>query len=88
MLSAWLEAHKRYPEGARARGEQGRVVLSFRVARSGQVLSFSIIGSSGYPELDRAVAQMMHGAMLPQFPADMTASEVAVTVTLRFGLAR
>jgi outer membrane biosynthesis protein TonB len=26
-LSAWLESHKRYPDSARARGEEGRAVL-------------------------------------------------------------
>jgi protein TonB len=88
MLSAWLESHKRYPDGARSRGEQGRTVLRFRIARSGQVLSYAVVGSSGYPELDGAVDAMMRGAALPPFPADMTASDVEVTVTVRFGLTR
>jgi periplasmic protein TonB len=87
-LSAWLESHKRYPEGARLRGEQGRVGLSFRVARSGQVLSFSLTSSSGYAELDAAVETMMRGATLPPFPPDMTANDVQVTVAIHFGLAR
>lgn len=88
MLSAWLESHKRYPETARARGEEGRVVVSFRVARSGQVLSYSIVGSSGYSELDAAVEAMMRGATLPPFPPEMTMPELPVTVTIRFGLTR
>jgi protein TonB len=88
MLSAWFERHKRYPETARARGEEGRVGLTFRVAPSGQVLNFSITGSSGYPELDAAVAAMMRGATLPPFPPDMSADDVQVTVSIRFGLSR
>lgn len=87
MLSAWFERHKRYPESARARGEEGRVGLTFRVARSGQVLNFSITSGSGYPELDAAVQAMMRGATLPPFPADMSADDVQVTVSIRFGLA-
>ena len=88
MLSAWFERHKRYPETARARGEEGRVGLTFRAARSGQVLNFSITGSSGYPELDAAVASMMRGATLPPFPSEMSADDVQVTVIMRFGLSR
>lgn len=88
MLSAWFERHKHYPETARARGDEGRVGLTFRVARSGQVLDYSITGSSGYPELDAAVAAMMRGATLPPFPAEMSADDVQVTVSIRFGLSR
>jgi hypothetical protein len=31
---------------------------------------------------------MMRGARLPPFPADMTAADIEVSVTLRFALAR
>ena len=75
-LSSWLESHKRYPESARERGEEGRAVLRFRVDRSGRVLSHAIVQSTGHPDLDAALDQLMRGASLPPFPADMTASEV------------
>ena len=87
-LSAWLESHKQYPQTARERGEQGRVTLRFRVARSGRVLSYAMAGSSGYPDLDGAVDTMMRGASMPPFPADMTTPEIEVTVTVRFALTR
>jgi periplasmic protein TonB len=87
-LSAWLERHKQYPEGARARGEEGQAVLRFRVDRSGRVLGYSIVRGTGYPDLDGAVDRMMRGAMLPPFPADMTAAEIDVSVPLRFALSR
>ena len=87
-LSAWLESHKRYPDSARERGEQGRVVLRFHVARSGRVLDYAVSGSSGYPDLDAAVDAMMRGATLPPFPADMAAPEIEVSVTVRFALTR
>jgi protein TonB len=87
-LSAWLESHKQYPSTARERGEQGRVTLRFRVARNGRVLSYSVAGSSGYPDLDAAVDAMMRGATLPPFPTDMTAPEIEVSVTVRFALTR
>ena len=87
-LSSWLESHKRYPDSARERGEEGRAVLRFRVDRSGRVLSHAIVQSTGHPDLDAALDQMMGGANLPPFPADMIASEVEVSVAIRFGLAR
>jgi hypothetical protein len=49
-LSAWLEAHKRYPESARIRGEEGRAVLRFRVDRSGRVLDYAVISGTGYTD--------------------------------------
>jgi len=87
-LSGWLESHKRYPDSARARGEEGRAVLRFRVERSGRVLTYAIAQSTGYPDLDAAIDAMMRGASLPAFPADMTASDVEVSVTIRFGISR
>ena len=87
-LSAWLESHKRYPDSARERAEEGRAVLRFRVDRSGRVLSYAIVESTGHPDLDAALDQMMRGAILPPFPADMTISDVEVSVAIRFALAR
>jgi len=87
-LSAWLESHKRYPDSARSRGEEGRAVLRFRVARSGQVLNYAVVSSTGYADLDASIDAMMRGATLPPFPADMAASDVEVSVTVRFALTR
>jgi protein TonB len=88
LLSAWLESHKRYPESARARGEEGRAVLRFRVDRSGRVLNYALAASTGFADLDAAIDGMMRGATLPPFPADMAASDVEVSVTVRFSLTR
>jgi len=87
-LAAWLESHKRYPETARTRGEEGRAVLRFRVERSGRLLDHALVQGTGYPDLDAAIDQMMRGAVLPPFPADMTASDIDVSVTVRFALSR
>ena len=88
MLSSWLETHKRYPEEARQRGEEGRAVLRFRVDRSGRLLDYSVVSSTGFGDLDQSVETMMRGAVLPPFPPSMTTSEIEVSVTIRFGLAR
>ncbi len=88
LLGAWLESHKRYPERAREQGEEGRAVLQFAVDRSGRVIDFAVIKSSGYPDLDAAVESMMRQATLPPFPADMPQSSIRVSVAIRFSLAR
>ena len=88
LLSSWLESHKRYPEDARQRGEEGRAVLRFRVNRNGRVLDYAVVSSTGYADLDAAVESMMRGATLPPFPASMTSPEIEVSVTVRFGLKR
>jgi periplasmic protein TonB len=88
LLSGWLEAHKRYPEDARQRGEEGRAVLRFRVDRYGRVLDYQVVSSSGYADLDQAVDNMMRGATMPPFPPSMTEPEIEVSVTIRFGLSR
>jgi periplasmic protein TonB len=88
LLSAWLESHKRYPDSARQRGEEGRAVLRFAVDRSGRVLDFAVAQSSGYPDLDASIEEMMRGALLPPFPAGMDQPRIDVSVTIRFSLAR
>lgn len=86
LLGAWLNSHKQYPESARERGEQGRAVLRFAVDRSGRVEQFAVVQSSGYPDLDAAIDEMMRGAILPAFPADMPQPRIEVSVTIRFSL--
>jgi protein TonB len=87
-LGAWLEDHKRYPETARARGEQGRATLRFQVERGGRVIGYSLVRSTGYPDLDAAIEEMMRGARLPPFPADMASASIDVSVTVNFSLKR
>jgi periplasmic protein TonB len=88
LLSAWLESHKRYPESARERGEEGHAILRFQVDRSGRVLDYSVTSTSGYADLDQAVEEMMRGATLPPFPAGMPQPRIEVSVTIRFSLRR
>jgi periplasmic protein TonB len=82
-----LEQFKRYPAGAQSRGEEGIVMLSFSVDRSGHVLAHQIVKSSGFPDLDAEVMQMIERAQpLPVFTADMTEPNLDLTVPIRFSL--
>jgi periplasmic protein TonB len=87
MISAWLESHKRYPESARERGEEGSAALRFRIDRSGRVLDYSY-RSTGYADLDAGLDEMLRGAQLPPFPPGMTAPRIEVSLTMRFNLTR
>lgn len=85
-LSRWFEEHKRYPETARDRGEEGSAIVRFRVDRSGRVLDFSLVRSTGYPDLDKGIADMLRGAQMPAFPPGLEMSSLDIAVTLRFSL--
>jgi len=88
LISAWFESHKRYPDSARERGEEGKVALRFRVDRYGRVIDYALLSGTGYADLDQGVEQMMNGAQLPPFPAGMTAPEIDVSVRIAFSLTR
>jgi protein TonB len=82
-----LQQFKRYPSGAQARGEEGIVMLSFSVDRTGHVIAHQIARSSGHPELDAEVMSMIERAEpLPAFPAAMTEAKLDLTVPIRFSL--
>lgn len=85
-LGVWLTTHKVYPEEARRRGEDGRVVVRFTVERSGHVLDVELIRSSGSSRLDAATEAMLRGRQVPPFVASMTQDQVTVTVTIRYAL--
>jgi periplasmic protein TonB len=88
LLHAWFDSHKRYPETAREHGEEGKAVLRFLVDRSGRVLEYAVVKSSGYPDLDAAIEEMMRGAMLPPFPAGMTQPRLQFTINIGYHLER
>ena len=88
QLSAWLEAHKRYPELARERHEQGAASLRFTVARDGSVLAVSLVGNSGSALLNAAAIALLHHARVPPFPPAMREPQITVIVAVRYMLER
>ena len=82
-----LQRFKRYPGEAQSRREQGVVLLSFSLDRTGHVLAHSIAHSSGYPALDDEVmAMILRAEPLPAFPASMPQPRLDLTVPIRFSL--
>jgi protein TonB len=82
-----LERAKRYPREAQLRREQGTVYLRFRMDRSGRVLSAMIDRSSGYPDLDAEVLDMINRAQpLPPIPPEIAQSQLELVAPVRFSL--
>jgi protein TonB len=86
-LMRQLQRFKRYPASAQARKEEGVVLLSFSLDRSGHVLAHSIARSSGHADLDDEVmAMIMRAEPLPPFPETMPQTRIDLTVPIRFAL--
>ena len=86
--SAWSAAmgwDRRYPEAARARGEQGTVRLALTIGRSGHVMSAHIVRSSGSSTLDQAALEMARSATGRPLPPEM-GSSVSLIVPVRYSI--
>lgn len=81
-VMAHLERRKRYPAGARSRGERGTVHVRFRIDDSGNVLSVSLAGSSGFPELDAEVLALVRRAS--PVPAPPPGANKTIMAPVRF----
>ena len=81
-LMAHLERRKRYPSGARSRREQGTAYVRFRIDDAGNVLSVSLARSSGSPELDSEVVEMVRRAS--PVPAPPPGINKTITAPVRF----
>ncbi len=69
LLVAWLDRHKRYPDAARRRREEGVVVVEFAIDGRGRVMSHRLLGASGNPLLDaEAEALLARASPLPAPP--------------------
>lgn len=79
---AHLERRKRYPASARARGEEGTVLVAFRIDGGGRVLSASLARSSGHRALDEAALAMVERAS--PVPAPPAGTGTTLTAPVRF----
>ena len=87
LLAEYLARVKRYPAQAVVQHDQGTVWLSFRLDRSGRLLSWSISTTSDYPLLDDEVARMVVAAApYPPFPSSWDAPAASFDVPIDFSL--
>jgi protein TonB len=87
IVSAKIKSAQRYPSRASARNEQGTVTVTFLLSRNGNVLSKSVVRSSGYAELDQeALAMIARAAPFPPFPPSITGETLNLPVPIQFRL--
>jgi colicin import membrane protein len=79
-----LGGYKRYPEGARARGAEGRPSVSFVLDASGRVTSVTLTRSSGQPDIDAEVVAMVRRAS--PFPSPPPGAGRSFSATIGFVL--
>ena len=84
-LEAHLNAYKNYPYVARIHREEGIVQLRFSLDRSGHVLSYDVVGSSGFASLDAEARQMIRRAdPFPPVPPEYLGESLDLTVPVVF----
>ena len=75
-----------YPPASRRLGEEGLVMVSFRISESGCALSAAIVGSSGSEHLDDAVLQFYETVEFIPAATDGKPAEATVTAPIVFKL--
>lgn len=86
-LEAHLNAYRNYPYDARIHRREGTVELRFSLDRSGHVLSYEVVGSSGSEALDNEAREMMRRAdPFPPMPANYHGQTLDLTVPVVFAL--
>ena len=80
-----LNQFKRYPDIARARGNQGDVTVQFTVDRTGHVIAARVLQSSGSSTLDEeALAVLKRADPLPAAPAPIAGMTFDLTLPIQF----
>jgi periplasmic protein TonB len=84
-LVAHLERFKRYPQEARARGDQGITKIAFTIDHEGRLVSSRIVQSSGSATLDQETLDMLGRAQpMPKPPDNILGSELSFVVPINF----
>jgi periplasmic protein TonB len=85
-LSGWIERYRRYPPVARFRGEEGVVVLRFRIDAAGRVVHVALEQGSGSAHLDTAALALLTDARLPAPPPGLPPEQHSISVPIRYRL--
>jgi periplasmic protein TonB len=86
-LAAHLERFKRYPDKARARGDQGTATVAFTIDHDGRLLTSRIVQSSGSEMLDEeTLAMLVRAQPLPKPPDNVLDSELSFIVPVKFSI--
>jgi TonB family protein len=82
-----LWRNRNYPADAANRREQGTVIVTFTLDRSGRLTERHVSKSSGSMALDKAALDLVDRSQpFPPFPPDFSQTELTMTLPLRFVL--
>lgn len=86
-LAAHIERFKRYPNEARAHGDQGIAKVAFTIDHEGHLVASRIVQSSGSAALDEETLAMLARAQpLPPPPSEVADNELSFVVPVRFNI--
>jgi len=87
LVSEKIKKGVRYPERCRKLGIEGKVRLSFEIARNGKVINAGISQSSGNGEIDAsALAAVRSGEPFLPFPQDVRGETIKFVIPLNYEL--
>lgn len=80
-FAKYLNSKLHYPDSARARNEEGRSIVQFVVNEKGEVVTPTVVRSSGFPLLDEEALRVV--SLMPAWnPGEQKGQKVAVYYTL------
>ncbi|WP_352231133.1 energy transducer TonB family protein [Paralimibaculum aggregatum] len=84
-LARYLARHKRYPQAAWARRQEGTGHLLFAIDAAGRVTAAELRRSSGHGLLDREILALIErAAPLPAIPPELGVSRLEVVLPITF----
>jgi len=87
QIASILSRNKNYPSDAASRGEQGTVIVTFSIDRSGRLLERHIDKSAGSPVLDQEALNLLDRSQpFPPVPPDYSEIQLTMTVPLTFAI--
>ena len=86
-LSREFAKHKQYPRSAQMRGQQGVAKIELHIDAHGNIVSSSVVESSGFEILDKQALEMVRKASpLPLPPETLRGREFTISVPVAFRL--
>lgn len=80
-----LGQRRKYPADARARGEEGRVIVQFTIDAAGNVQSVSVAGSSGFAALDQAARDLVYASSpVPRPPEGLPRARLTIGMPIDY----
>jgi protein TonB len=86
-LAASIDRRKYYPRASRRRGEEGRVVVSFVIRKTGELTDLKVTESSGSRRLDEAALKTLRRiSPFQPIPEALARDAWSITVPIAFHL--